>query len=284
MSGNHLVDGRGHPVRLLGVNRSSFEYACAQGWAIVDGPISKQAIAAMKRWRINAVRIPLNEACWLGLRTVKRAFRGDRYRAVVTSYVRRLNRAGLYVILDLHWNAPGKQKALGQQVMADADHSPDFWRSVATRFRGDHAVLFDLYNEPHDLSWGCWLRGCAPWTGMQQLVNAVRSTGARQPIMVGGPFWAGQLEGWLAVEAEGPAQRPRRLCAQVQLRRLPGAGVLGQADRAGRGAAAPSSPASSARTTARTASSTTTCAGPTPTGSPTSAGPGTRGTARPGPR
>jgi endoglucanase len=204
VKGNQLVDGRGRPVRLLGVNRSSFEYTCAQGRGIVEGPISAQAIAPMNRWRINAVRIPLNEACWLGLPTVQRDYRGDRYRAVVKGYVRRLHAYGFYVILDLHWNAPGRQKALGQQVMADADHSPAFWRSVAQTFRDDRAVLFDLYNEPHDLSWGCWRQGCGPWAGMQQLVNAVRSTGARQPVMVAGLGWAADLDGWLKYRPRDP--------------------------------------------------------------------------------
>ena len=43
--------------------------------------------------------------------------------------------------------------------MADAAHAPDFWRSVAARFRDDSGVVFDLYNEPHDISWGCWRDG-----------------------------------------------------------------------------------------------------------------------------
>ena len=67
VSGNRLVDGSGTTVRLLGVNRSSFEYACAQGWGLNEGPTDAAAIDAMKSWKIDVVRIPLNEACWLGL-------------------------------------------------------------------------------------------------------------------------------------------------------------------------------------------------------------------------
>ena len=211
VDGNRLVDGRGKPISLLGVNRSSFEFMCAFGDGLYDGPTDAAAIAAMKAWRINAVRIPLNEACWLGLSTVEPDYRGAPYRAAVTGFVQRLHDAGLYVILDLHWNAPGSQPALGQQLMPDNDHSPAFWRSVARTFKKDPAVLFDAYNEPRTLSWRCWRNGCTTpegWrtAGMQQLVDAIRSTGAKQPIMLGGIGGAIVLYGWLTWKPKDPAR------------------------------------------------------------------------------
>jgi endoglucanase len=212
VAGNHLVDGRGHPIRLLGVNRASFEFACSSGYALYDGPIDAKAIAAMTTWHINVVRIPLNEACWLGLPTVKPQYGGKPYRDAVTAYVKRLHRARLYVILDLHWNAPGSEHADSQQFMPDADHSPAFWRSVSRTFKSDTAMLFDAYNEPRTLSWSCWRDGCTTpdgWraAGMQQLVDAIRSTGAKQPIMLGGVGGAIALFGWLTWRPADPARQ-----------------------------------------------------------------------------
>jgi hypothetical protein len=104
-------------------------------------------------------------------------------------------------VLDLHWSAPGRQRAVGQRELPDRDHSVAFWASVARMFRRDPGVIFDVYNEPHDVGWRCWRDGCGVggWraAGMQQLVTAIRRSGARQPIMLGGLAWSNDLSQWL---------------------------------------------------------------------------------------
>jgi uncharacterized protein YbdZ (MbtH family) len=126
--------------------------------------------------------------------------------------VRRLHKAGLYVVLDLHWNAPGSEPARSQQPMADLDHAPAFWSSVARAFEDDRAIVFDLYNEPHDVSWQCWRDGCTlpeGWrsAGMQTLVDAVRSSGAGQPIVVSGLGSGNDLSAWLQYRPHDPAHQ-----------------------------------------------------------------------------
>lgn len=219
VQGNELVNAAGQAIRLIGVDRSGTEYACAEGWGIFDGPSGPTSIASMTSWGIDAVRVPLNEDCWLGINGVDPQWSGANYRSAIEAYVANLNAAGLVAILDLHWSAPGGELALGQQEMADADHSPAFWTSVATTFRSDPGVVFDLYNEPHGISWSCWLDGCqtsAGWqsAGMQGLVDAVRSTGATQPVMVAGLNWAGDLSGWLSHE---PVDPDHQLVASVHV-------------------------------------------------------------------
>jgi hypothetical protein len=211
---NRLVDAKERAVRLLGVNRSGSEYACVapavQRLGFFAGPTDKRAIAAMQSWRINAVRIPLNEHCWLGINGAPTRYSAARYRAAIRGYVARLHRAGLYVVLDLHWNAPGTIRAGGQKPMADLDHAPAFWSSVARAFKHDQRVVFDLYNEPRDIGWQCWRDGCLlpeGWrtAGMQTMVDAVRSSDARQPIIATGLRSGADLSSWLRYRPRDPA-------------------------------------------------------------------------------
>ena len=126
--GNHFVDANDQPMRLLGVNRSGTEYECMDGRGPFDGPADAPSIAVMASWHVNAVRVPLNEDCWLGINGAPAAYSGANYREAIAAYVRRLHDAGLYAIVDLHWNAPGSVPADGRtgqgRPMADGDHAP----------------------------------------------------------------------------------------------------------------------------------------------------------------
>jgi endoglucanase len=181
ISGNHFVNGpngTGGTIQLRGVNVSSSEYACAENFGYDNGEYTDATAAAIAAWGANAVRIPLNEDCWLNTNLpAGDPYGGAGYQNEIESFVSDLNAHGIYAILDLHWTAPGNQTALEQQPMPDMDHSPAFWTSVATAFKSNPAVVFDLFNEPYDptdmrsggdgnasdaVTWGCWESGTRP--------------------------------------------------------------------------------------------------------------------------
>jgi len=210
VSGNQLLTSTNSPVVLRGVNKSGSEYACIQGFGFFDGPVDGAAIAAMAGWHINTVRVPLNEDCWLGINNAPGNYSGAAYRSAITDYVGRLHAAGLIAVLDLHWTAAGTNQSTGQQQMADADHAPAFWTSVATAFKSDTATVLDLFNEPYGISWTCWRDGgdCGVGyqvAGMQTLLNAVRNTGATNPVLLGGLAYANDLSSWLSYRPTDPA-------------------------------------------------------------------------------
>jgi len=217
VEGAQLIDANGQPVRLLGVNRAGTEYACIQGWGIFDGPHDAASVAAMRSWGINAVRVPLNEHCWLGLDTVPTGLGGEAYRTAIHDWVATLRAAGMYVILDLHWAAPQGLPADQLRPMPDRDYAPEFWRQVAAAYRDDSAILFDLYNEPYpdfnrdtEEAWRCWRDGgtCRGFNytaaGMQELVDAVRGTRARNVILLGGVQYANGFSRFRAYAPRDP--------------------------------------------------------------------------------
>jgi len=195
------------PERLHAVNKAGSEYACAQGWGFFDGPVDTASAQAMRSWKINGVRLPLNESCWLGISDAPAAFSGPAYRSAIEAYVRTLHANGIYVILDLHWSAAGTTLALSQDRMANRDHSVAFWASVAAAFKDDPRTAFDLYNEPHNVTWSVWKSGDATYAGMDDLIAAVRSTGARNWVIASGIEWGNDLRGWLANRPADPIGR-----------------------------------------------------------------------------
>jgi len=228
VSGNKLVNASGTQVVLHGVNRSGTEYACVQGNGIFDGPNDQTSITAIKSWGpVNAVRVPLNEACWNAESYVNSAYAGTNYINAIKSYVSLLNTNGIVAILDLHWTdgtytgpsaGCSSAQATCQKPMPDAAQAIPFWTSVANTFKGNDAVVFDLFNEPYasratgntTTGWQCWETGspCTgisyPVAGMQQMINAVRGAGANNVIMLGGEEYSNDLTSWLQYEPTDP--------------------------------------------------------------------------------
>jgi Cellulase (glycosyl hydrolase family 5) len=212
VSGNKLVDN-GKTVKLQGVDQSGTEYQCTHANAgifdVGGGSPSQDFVNDMLSWNVNSVRVPLNEDCWLGINGFPVSVTSAAYQSAISGWVTQLRQSGLYVIVDLHWNNGGTNQSTGQEQMADLDHAPAFWTSVASTFKSDQGILFDLYNEPHDIAWSCWQNGGCQvngWNvaGMNQLITAVRGTGAKNVLMAGGINFAGDLSQWLANKPTDP--------------------------------------------------------------------------------
>ena len=200
-----VVNSRDEPIRLRGVNAACLEWTSDGEKHIVD-----TVKTAISDWHVNVIRLPLAQDRWFG-KAPEQKDEGKAYRALVDQVVQLCAGQGCYIILDLHWSDAGEWgKQIGQHVMPD-QNSLEFWKSCATTYSNHPAVIFDLYNEPHDVSWDVWLKGgqvtekafrrnpqkTYQAVGLQALVDTVRATGAKNVIIAGGLDWAYDMSGFL---------------------------------------------------------------------------------------
>ena len=201
VEGPKVLDDRGNEVWLQGVSLSGTESVAH------DRQAEKSTVVAIEQWGANCIRVPVKDDFWFG-KTDYQEDGGEEYRGLVDRIVTLAANRGAYVVLDLHrFRAPKAEHAV-------------FWKDAAARYKNHPAVLFELFNEPHGIGWdvlvnGGWVgdaekrdesaflddaekkanRGFES-VGLKGLLAAVRSTGARNPVIVSGLTWTNDLTGW----------------------------------------------------------------------------------------
>ncbi|HUI03197.1 MAG TPA: cellulase family glycosylhydrolase, partial [Acidimicrobiales bacterium] len=189
--GNQVVAADGRPVVLRGTELYGLDSSSS------PASVTASAVAAARAWGANVVRVALGEQLWLPTSCAY----DPGYAAAVDRAVDWITTAGMVAVLELQDSivSPGCP-AGGPHDMADNPGSLVFWSQVASRYASNPLVAFDLYNEPHDISDAVWLSGglvtdtatgaVYEAAGMQQLYDAVRSTGAQNLVLVSGNNWA----------------------------------------------------------------------------------------------
>ncbi|MFH1496464.1 MAG: cellulase family glycosylhydrolase [Verrucomicrobiota bacterium] len=196
--GNQLQTDAGDAVWLQGLSVPSLE------WVSNGEHILRSVGVALTNWKANCIRLPVREHFWIGKGPYQRDG-GAGYRQLVEDVANLCATHGAYLVIDLHrFRAPEPKDA-------------EFWHDVATRFKDHPAVLFELFNEPHDISWDVWQHGGPTGDGtrgeavaenaeklrdfesigMQRLLDTVRETGAHNIVIVGGLDWGYDLSGIL---------------------------------------------------------------------------------------
>jgi endoglucanase len=192
VSGNQLVTPDGKTVWLQGVNVIPLAWS-PNG----EGSVPYSIYIATHDWHANVIRLPVMNSLWFGKgRGDVTSNDAEAYRAIADQAIKVAAANGAYVVLDLHRFLTPDQSCI------------DFWKDAAARYKNNPAVLFDLFNEPHDTSWDVWQKGGpvqtkgkdgAPTTvqgvGMQALIDTVRATGAHNIVVCGGLEYAYDLTG-----------------------------------------------------------------------------------------
>jgi endoglucanase len=198
--GNKIVNADGQEVWLQGVSLASLE------WSAAGDNILKSVTVACTEWKANVLRMPVREHFWNGTGPYQRDG-GAAYRQLVDDSINLAAAHGAYMVIDLHrYRAPEQQHL-------------DFWKQIAEKYKNHPSVLFELLNEPHDISWDVWknggvvtdekssknviaengekLRGFQS-VGMQAMLDAIRESGAKNIVIAGGLDWGYDLSGVLS--------------------------------------------------------------------------------------
>ena len=186
--------------------------------------ISESEFDEIAKWGANLVRIPFNQT-W-ALNTPE--YDPEAYLAGLDEVIAMAAARNAYTLLDLQWldNAsPRGRLANGRQNFVPPlpnAGSIELWRQIASRYRGESAVLYDIFNEPHDALpddrvkfQGIRLDGTLvpvrrrrvttaewqPWA--IRLVSAIRSECPEALIFVSGVDWGYDLERLPCADLDG---------------------------------------------------------------------------------
>ena len=202
VQGNRLVSPDGTEVWLQGLAIPGLEIRPEGHGAVFSTRLG------IDEWKANVIRLPVSVEFWF-VRGQGQTDGGTAYRALVDSAVNMAANRGAYLVIDNH-----AYRAIRPEHLV-------FWKEVAEKYKNHPAVLFDIINEPHGITWTIWRDGGfvsekskkavdesaflsdaekqknqgfdSP--GMQAVVNLIRSTGAKNIIIAGGLDWAYDLSG-----------------------------------------------------------------------------------------
>jgi aryl-phospho-beta-D-glucosidase BglC (GH1 family) len=183
VNGNRFVDPAGKPILFLGVNIADPDKIESQGhW-------NREFFVKVKATGATIVRIPVHPAAW-------RSRGVANYLALLDQAVQWSTELGLYV--DIDWHSIGNLKqGLFQDPMYETSlpETYNFWRVVASHFRGHHTVAsFELFNEPTVFNGQLGTTSWEEWREInEQMITIIRANGSESIPLVAGFDWAYDL-------------------------------------------------------------------------------------------
>jgi aryl-phospho-beta-D-glucosidase BglC (GH1 family) len=196
-----------------GLNRSGLEYSepDEQGF-LSAAEISRAEIQTIvKEWGANIIRLPFNQDWVLRGRG---SWTAEAYQRALDQVIRWASGFGSYTLLDLQWLDADRIYGGDRNLVAPLPNSRsvELWNLLATRYRGEPAVLYDIFNEPHDRlpddpyplnredgttypanQYRVTMAEWQPWA--RKLIAAIRGVAPDALIFVGGTDWAYDLRG-----------------------------------------------------------------------------------------
>ena len=188
VQGNHIVDPKGRPVTLQGLNIGYPSILISEGHWNED--YFKQAAS----WGARLIRVPIDPGSW-------RAMGKDKTLAALDQVVAWCEKYGMYVMVD--WHSIGNpvsgvfQDPWEEDFRTDLGEMQGFWGDVAQRYRDRPTVAFyEVFNEPAAMEWKGGRLDWVQWRDMaDQVIDAIYAKNPRAIPVVGGVRWAYDLRG-----------------------------------------------------------------------------------------
>jgi len=154
--GTKIVNAKGYAVQL-------------KGFATMDPTLvtHNQIIHFRNDWNITILRVPLLVGpgrCWV----VGNINVNASYLAAADSVLKWCRENKIYVLFD-GWHEGGQGNTSG-----DWSSTVAAWRILADRYKNEDHILWEIFNEPHNIAWTTW----APMA--EQLIDTIRS---RNPVV-----------------------------------------------------------------------------------------------------
>lgn len=108
----------------------------------------------------------------------------DYFDRILDPAVRHAISRGKYVIIDWHYIGASWRDADVESNTEAFWLGRGAWPGVAARYANNPNVLFELFNEPGAGSWSDWKATAQEW------IKGIRSRGANNIVIVGGPVWS----------------------------------------------------------------------------------------------
>ncbi len=216
VEGRHIKDSRGQVVILRGVNQPGFADTPTGLWNPKGGSLFsgvrrwgpdavKANLDAMERWGLNVVRGHQAVRYWIDNegKTRDGTKIGITYREAVKEVVKLCADRQMYYIFDPYCIRGYGEEGSGQDPMPFPPYSIEhqkklvppvipgeaafvqYWRDVATELKPFPNVIFEIFNEPVPVKGVGKEQAMRDWRRVwQECVDAIRSTGATQPIVI----------------------------------------------------------------------------------------------------
>jgi endoglucanase len=213
-SGNRIINSTtGEPVLLRGLNRSGLEYSDPDEQGFLSGAsLSRNEIQFISQsWRCNIIRLPFNQDFVLHGHNGRTA---EEYRQALDQVIYWASMFGAYTLLDLQWLDAERIYGGNRNFVAPLPNmqSIELWSTLARRYRDEPAVLYDLFNEPHDRlpddpyplnkpdgttypasQMKVTMNEWQPWA--RTLTEAIRNQNPDALVFIAGTNWAYDLRG-----------------------------------------------------------------------------------------